>query len=280
MDDEVKGEGNSINYTFRMHDPRVGRFFAVDPLANEYPWNSTYAFSENDVIRAIELEGLEKYIVNIEKSWGKNKQQIITYEKVTLNPPGPLGNGVAVKLNMFGDVKYLYGESAEDNKDFTKYYEGNGIPGHPFERYNDSKGNATIGYGHLMNEADKTNYPITAKGKIIGSKMSEKDANLLFDKDYFKHKNSALGALKITDLSKKQGDAVIDFGYNIRDAVKRIGEFDKSKGKINFLEYMAGGTGLEKRRVGEAVLFEEGDFIKFDEVKDIKSKNTINEKIK
>lgn len=30
-DDEVKGEDNSINYKFRMHDPRLGRFFAVDP---------------------------------------------------------------------------------------------------------------------------------------------------------------------------------------------------------------------------------------------------------
>src|SRR5690606_4639049 len=31
-DDEVKGSGNSINYKYRMHDPRIGRFFAVDPL--------------------------------------------------------------------------------------------------------------------------------------------------------------------------------------------------------------------------------------------------------
>jgi RHS repeat-associated protein len=36
-DDEIKGEGNSLNYTFRMHDPRVGRFFAVDPLTAKYP---------------------------------------------------------------------------------------------------------------------------------------------------------------------------------------------------------------------------------------------------
>ena len=42
-----------------MHDPRVGRFFAVDPLAAEYPHNSVYAFSENRVIDMIELEGLE-----------------------------------------------------------------------------------------------------------------------------------------------------------------------------------------------------------------------------
>ena len=58
-DDELKGPGNSLNYEFRMHDPRVGRFFAVDPLSSKYPWNSPYAFSENRVIDRIELEGLE-----------------------------------------------------------------------------------------------------------------------------------------------------------------------------------------------------------------------------
>lgn len=62
-DPEIKGEGNSINYKFRMHDPRLGRFFAVDPLEKSYPWNSPYAFSENRVIDAIELEGLEKVLV-------------------------------------------------------------------------------------------------------------------------------------------------------------------------------------------------------------------------
>ena len=60
MDDEVKGEGNSVNYKYRMHDPRIGRFFAVDPLAPKYAYNSPYAFSENRVIDAIELEGLEQ----------------------------------------------------------------------------------------------------------------------------------------------------------------------------------------------------------------------------
>ena len=65
-DDEIKGEGNSLNYTFRMHDPRVGRFFAVDPLFLKFPWNSNYAFSENRVINGIELEGLEFSTVGID----------------------------------------------------------------------------------------------------------------------------------------------------------------------------------------------------------------------
>jgi len=58
-DDEVKGAGNSVNFKYRMHDPRLGRFFAVDPLTEKYPYNSPYAFSENRVIDGIELEGLE-----------------------------------------------------------------------------------------------------------------------------------------------------------------------------------------------------------------------------
>ena len=59
-DDEIKGEGNFLNYTFRMNDPRVGRFFAVDPLATKYPYYSPYQFSGNKLIHCIELEGLEE----------------------------------------------------------------------------------------------------------------------------------------------------------------------------------------------------------------------------
>jgi RHS repeat-associated protein len=58
-DDELKGEGNSLNYTFRMHDPRVGRFFATDPLEKKYPYLSPYQFSSNQPIHAHELEGCE-----------------------------------------------------------------------------------------------------------------------------------------------------------------------------------------------------------------------------
>ena len=57
------------HFKWRMHDPAVGRFFAVDPLAEDYVYNSTYAFSENHVIVHIELEGLEKvYIFDQEEN--------------------------------------------------------------------------------------------------------------------------------------------------------------------------------------------------------------------
>jgi RHS repeat-associated protein len=63
-DDELYGEGNAVSYKYRVHDPRIGRFFSVDPKQKEYPWNSTYAFSENRVIDGVELEGLEVVTVH------------------------------------------------------------------------------------------------------------------------------------------------------------------------------------------------------------------------
>ncbi len=59
MDDEIKGEGNSLDFTFRMYGSREGRFLSLDPLSVQYPHNSPYAFAENRVIDGIELEGLE-----------------------------------------------------------------------------------------------------------------------------------------------------------------------------------------------------------------------------
>lgn len=60
QDSETYGEGNIYDYGFRIYNPRIGKFLSVDPLAKSYPWNSTYAYAENDVIRCIDLDGLEK----------------------------------------------------------------------------------------------------------------------------------------------------------------------------------------------------------------------------
>jgi hypothetical protein len=59
MDNEINGTGNMINYKYRVHDVRIGRFLSIDPLTKKYPHNSPYAFSENRVIDGVELEGLE-----------------------------------------------------------------------------------------------------------------------------------------------------------------------------------------------------------------------------
>ena len=50
---------NWIEFKYRNYDPTIGRFFNVDPLAEDYVYNGPYNFAENRVIDGIELEGLE-----------------------------------------------------------------------------------------------------------------------------------------------------------------------------------------------------------------------------
>ncbi len=64
MDDEMKGEGNSVNYKYRMHDTRLGRFFAIDLLAVKHPYSSSYSFVRNNPIIRIEKEGNTDFYFN------------------------------------------------------------------------------------------------------------------------------------------------------------------------------------------------------------------------
>jgi RHS repeat-associated protein len=85
-DDEIAGAGNSINYKFRMYDPRLVRFKSVDPISKEYPWNSSYAFAENSPIAFIDLEGLERYYAADGSYLGKmgtsNKMRVVSQSDV------------------------------------------------------------------------------------------------------------------------------------------------------------------------------------------------------
>lgn len=56
---ENDSETGTQDYGFRIYNPSLGKFLSVDPLSDEYPWNSTYAFAENKPINGIDLEGAE-----------------------------------------------------------------------------------------------------------------------------------------------------------------------------------------------------------------------------
>lgn len=68
-DDDWNGQGATYAFKYRIHDARLGRFLSIDPLMNDYPWNSPYAFAENMVIRYGELEGRERWDIFTEKFW-------------------------------------------------------------------------------------------------------------------------------------------------------------------------------------------------------------------
>ena len=90
QDDEVAGNGNVYDYGFRIYNPRIGRFLSVDPLTKEYPWNSPYAFAENEPISNIDIDGLERYKITM--------NLFIPFKTVPIAPaPPPIPGTVTVK---------------------------------------------------------------------------------------------------------------------------------------------------------------------------------------
>ncbi|MEO4007342.1 hypothetical protein AAFN64_17595, partial [Flavobacterium sp. CAU 1735] len=248
--------GNSLNYTFRMHDSRTGRFFARDPLERDYTWNSPYAFSENRVIDALELEGLEKVIYTFTKNNGKWSRA-----KLDIANAGPLGDGVLVKFKNDNTEAYYYGPIMNNwtGKDFTKSYE---------DKFLNKKGDhyaykvkketfTTIGYGHAnKSKEDAAKYP-------LGSTITETEASALFDKDYL------VRAVSLPTVH--QSDALSDFSFNTTNlAEKTVNRYNSSENKQFFYvdnirnKSPEHTIGLAKRRSAQQILATYKQYTKID----------------
>ena len=138
-DDEIKGEGNSINYTFRMHDPRIARFLSIDPLFKSYASNSPYAFSENRVIDGKELEGLEYlsfHEARVEFTTGRLSLKVENFSNVSQKAFKNSGLEPMVTNNLFytdvnsnsltGDSDDMLGDSKYSILREVRYNQGNG----------------------------------------------------------------------------------------------------------------------------------------------------------
>jgi hypothetical protein len=105
--------GQHLNYTFRNYDSWIIRFGAIDPLAAKYPHNSTYAFSENRVIDAVELEGLEAFFLNDGSfdHWGSDKSKTAPVI-VIANAGDTEGQTLSLNVNDFMNrVHWQFGET-------------------------------------------------------------------------------------------------------------------------------------------------------------------------
>ena len=106
-DDEIYGDNLDYAFKYRMYDARIGRFWSVDPLRNDYPWNSTYAFAENSPIAFFELEGLEKIYF-----WSQNRQKKVFSHVENKN----IKEWVVISTNLYNSFTYTFTNESKFNK--------------------------------------------------------------------------------------------------------------------------------------------------------------------
>ncbi|MBL0744974.1 RHS repeat domain-containing protein [Chryseolinea lacunae] len=99
------------SFKWRNHQPEIGRFFSIDPLAEKYFYNSPYAFSENKVTSHIELEGLEAVNATdasfVYKSSTKNSQATIVHSYNGVNKTVTYdNNGTSTRIGFVFDHGY------------------------------------------------------------------------------------------------------------------------------------------------------------------------------
>jgi hypothetical protein len=112
IDDEIWN--GAISYLYRVEDPRIGRFFATDPLEKDYPHNSPYAFSENRVLDGIELEGAEwKPIYGANDK--EHKKDPIRYEWTGKKGKGTVESAILTKDNF----TYIYSSATSKSGRIT-----------------------------------------------------------------------------------------------------------------------------------------------------------------
>ena len=99
-DDEIKGNGNSLDFTQRIYDPRLGKFFSIDPLTKKYPELTPYQFASNRPIDGIDMDGLEhvRYLYKLENG----KATLIDVHKYSTDLRK--GHGVEVVTVSNGEV--------------------------------------------------------------------------------------------------------------------------------------------------------------------------------
>ena len=97
-DNEIKYNGNSIDFGDRMYDSRLGRWQAMDPLASKYPSLNPYNFVANSPLMYIDPDG--RKIVFAENSSDDYKKKTLAHlQKLTNHKLELRGNEVVIAKN-------------------------------------------------------------------------------------------------------------------------------------------------------------------------------------
>ena len=227
LDDELGL--NWTSFKWRNYDASLARFHNIDPLAQEYAYQSPYNFSENRVIDGVELEGLE--FVSAKKA------------RLEIGTRGFLAGKVLIKTqNMSTVFRNAFNKA---NNDPSKWPSGQ------------------VGVSREIGEAKSIARRPTTRGVLNSSIKIERDIPLTKDgKPDKRYNRDRFGSVVGISPNGKQVSssramaifAALDLGFQINDAVASTKDyfgisrdFDLIKqSEENLLNYMSEGLLADK----------------------------------
>jgi RHS repeat-associated protein len=112
---------DTYQFKFRNHDPQIGRFLQIDPLASKYPYNTTFAYAENRPINGIDLEGKEWLqaifgdATNSKMAFGVAVANTYVTATDAMQASTRLANGTSAKSSIPGDGPIQRFEASANN---------------------------------------------------------------------------------------------------------------------------------------------------------------------
>ncbi len=171
-DNEVSGEGNSYTTEFRQLDPRLGRWFSVDPVFQ--PWQSPYTSMDNNPIGLNDVLG--------DKTGDKDTKKIngVDHDRTELS--GDPGVGEMDDKIDLGGGKTGLGKWVDKN-DHSKGFYAKDDAGHfyiltPAEQKQEA---STVTIAIPTFEAKLSGYESAMKSVGLESKISEDDKKAMKD---------------------------------------------------------------------------------------------------
>ncbi len=181
---------NWDSFKYRNYDYAIGRFMSVDPLAEKYAYNSTYAFQENKMGLGRELEGLEldpfrktiyttdQYLYRITR----NSNTLVVNRTQKIYGPTLQSDNKTISLTLGSNVKQKY---------VTTY--SSVVIADNMMATNNYTATITSGYRDPKNQARVMFYNIKMKGVASQKKLYGKFGDMVINKyvSAIKYNNTA-----------------------------------------------------------------------------------------
>ncbi|MCD1117462.1 hypothetical protein LO744_11385 [Chryseobacterium sp. C-17] len=233
-------ETGFYSFKWRNYMPDVGRFFNVDPLSEKYAYQSHYNFSENRVVDARELEGLEKVLINTALNRDKLFKSAYTANRQTTG-----GKQFLQKVQTQNKYNVLYAP-------FWNKYDPSS--GREFSVSNQQEYNTTISnYGLKINKSEYNN--ITDNGTkeliIIGVQLKTNGSRKDVEKEEtlnlaatINHEESAHAVFSLDNIEKSNAEGYKSYYGEKKESspsprdVLSDKKYERTQAKMNFKELL------------------------------------------